>query len=67
MEYFNCKDVNGQIVTIEYSELEENLREKAFQIYGMGLSEIAEFRRQYMLRQAPLPITKEQIIKHFKQ
>ncbi len=61
MKYFTCADVNGQVVMIESLVLYDALRDQGFKLFGMGLPEVLEFRRQYQLRNGPMPITKEQI------
>ena len=67
MQYLTCKDANGQVVNIEYTELHEKLTEQGLMLFGMSLQEIAEFRRQYMLKGGVMPITRERIVEIFEK
>lgn len=67
MDIFTCKDVDGRVVEIDYPVLEAGLRDRGFQLFGMTLPEMAEFRRQYRLRGGKFPITTERIIEIFEE
>lgn len=67
MDIFTCKDINGETVDIDYSVLMKEFSSGGLTMYGMKLKEIAELRKQYMLKGGIMPITKERIIKVFEK
>ena len=66
MDIFTCKDINGETVDIDYSELMKQFSNGGMALYGMGMKEIAALRKQYMLKGGKMPITKERIVEVFK-
>jgi len=66
-KYFEIKDIHGNIVIIDIKTLQDELKDQGFNVFGMGLREILEFRKQYQLRRGLMPITKEKIIEIFQE
>lgn len=66
MEVVVCKAVSGEMVGIELPDLHEALRNQAVLVFGLGLPEILEMKKQYDLRGGPRPATRESIEKVFE-
>jgi len=59
------KDVNGQWVFIYRDTIFQALIANKASLWGMDLDAIQELRKQYLLRDGPLPVTAENIKKVF--
>lgn len=61
----HVKDANGNWVVLNFSDLVKMLNKNDFKIFGIDIYGVLELRKEYLMRNGPLPITPESVRETF--
>ena len=60
------KDVNGKAFLVSQADFTEAVMDQHVVLFGLDFKTILEFRKQYLLKRGPMPITAESVQQVFK-